>query len=213
MAPFGRRDQRPASGRNGRGRGLLWSLTPDASRWDLSRSAVAVAGLFALAVAVAAPVGSSGTDDTPTPPRILPTMHLRGLDPGTPKGRTAAARLADAVVIWLTTVRPDGQPQASPVWFVLDDGDFLVYSLAGTPRTRNIAAEPKVSLNLDSDAGSALVIVEGTARIIDGPRSVDHAAYQEKYRGHIGRIGHTPASFAARYPVAIRITPERWRIH
>ena len=140
-------------------------------------------------------------------------MDLRGLDPDTPRGRKAAALLADAVVVWLTTVSPGGRPQPSPVWFVVDDGDFLVYSLEGTPRTRNIAANPSVSINLDSNAGSDLVIVEGTARIVDGPSSVDHAGYQSKYARRIPAIGHTPESFAARYPVAIRITPGRWRVH
>ena len=140
-------------------------------------------------------------------------MDLRALDTDTPKGSKAAALLADAVVIWLTTVRSDGQPQASPVWFVLDDGDFLVYSLDDTPRTRNIAGNPRVSINTDSDAGSDLVIVEGVARIVAGPSSVDHPRYQEKYRRHIPAIGHTPESFAKRYPVPIRVTPRQWRVY
>ena len=135
------------------------------------------------------------------------------LDPNTPRGAQAAALLADAVVVWLTTVSPDGQPQASPVWFVVDDGDFLVYSLPDTPRTRNIDTNPKVSLNLDSNAGSDVVSVEGIASIGGAPSSLDHDAYQEKYREHIARIGHTPESFADRYPVPIRITPTRWRVH
>jgi PPOX class probable F420-dependent enzyme len=144
--------------------------------------------------------------------RILLVVVLRGLDPDTPRGRKAAALLADAVIVWLTTVSPDGRPQPSPVWFVVDGGDFLVYSLDGTPRTRNIAVNPAVSVNIDSDAGSDLVIAEGTARIVDGPSSLEHAAYQEKYARRIPAIGHTPESFAGRYSVPIRITPRRWRV-
>jgi PPOX class probable F420-dependent enzyme len=140
-------------------------------------------------------------------------MQLNGLDPDTPKGRKAAALLDDAVVIWLTTVSPDGRPQPSPVWFVLDDGDFLVYSLDDTPRTRNIAGNPRVSINSDSNAGSDFVIAGGTARIVEGPSSLEHDAYQEKYARQIPAIGHTPESFAERYPVAIRITPQRWRVY
>lgn len=135
------------------------------------------------------------------------------IDPTTPEGAKAAALLADATVVWLTTVRADGQPQASPVWFVVDDGDFLVYSIDGTARTRNISRNPLVSLNLDSDAGSDVVTIEATARIVDGPDSLDHPAYQAKYASGIARIGHTPESFAARYRVPIRITPTRWRVH
>lgn len=135
------------------------------------------------------------------------------LDRSTPQGAKGAALIDDAYVVWLTTVRPDGQPQSSPVWFVVDGDEFLLYSLAGTPRTANIASNPRVSLNLDSDAGADVVSIEGTARIVDGPPNLEHAAYQQKYATGITRIGHTPESFSERYSVPIRITPVRWRIH
>jgi PPOX class probable F420-dependent enzyme len=134
-------------------------------------------------------------------------------DRSTPEGAKGASLLDDAYVVWLTTVRPIGQPQASPVWFVVEDDEFLIYSLDDTARTENIATNPRVSLNLDSNAGSDVVTIEGLARVVDGPSSLDHPAYQEKYAAGIGRIGHTPESFADRYSVAIRITPKRWRIH
>jgi len=135
------------------------------------------------------------------------------LDPSDPAGSKARALLEDAYVVWMTTVRPNGQPQSSPVWFVIDNDEFLVYSLDGTARTANIAGNPRVSLNLDSNAGADVVVVEGTARISDDPSSLDMPAYQEKYRTGIGNIGHTPESFAERYSVPIRITPRRWRVH
>ncbi len=134
------------------------------------------------------------------------------LDSSTPTGAKGLALLGDAQVAWLVTVRPDGQPQSSPVWFVIDDDEFLIYSLAGTARTANIDSNPLVSLNLDSDEGSDVVVVEGTARTVDGPPSTDHAAYQDKYRDGIKSIGHTPESFAERYSIALRVTPKRWRI-
>jgi PPOX class probable F420-dependent enzyme len=135
------------------------------------------------------------------------------LDQSTPTGAKGLALLEDALVVWLTTVRPNGQPQTSPVWFVVDNDEFLIYSLDGTARTSNIAANPRVSLNLDSKAGADVVAIEGTARIVDGPPSTAHAEYQEKYREAITDIGHTPESFEERYSVVIRVTPQRWRIH
>ncbi len=135
------------------------------------------------------------------------------LDESTPTGAKALALLEDAQVVWLTTVRPGGQPQSSPVWFVIDDDEFLIYSLAGTARISNIASNPLVSLNLDSNAGADVVAVEGTAREVEGPPSTEHVAYQDKYRDGIQRIGHTPESFAQQYSVVLRITPKRWRIH
>jgi PPOX class probable F420-dependent enzyme len=135
-------------------------------------------------------------------------------DTTTPKGAAAARRLADEMIIWLTTVRPDGQPQTSPVWFLYDDGEFLVYSLAGTARTRNLARSPRVSLNLDGNGtGGDIVTIEGEAHIDEeAPPSTDVPAYQEKYREYIRNNGWTPESFAADYPVALRIRATRARV-
>jgi PPOX class probable F420-dependent enzyme len=135
------------------------------------------------------------------------------LDRSTPQGAKARALISDAYVAWLTTVRPNGQPQSSPVWFVVEDGEFLVFSLADTARIANLAANRRVSLNLDSNAGRDVVAVEGEATVGEGPSSLDIAAYQDKYRDGMRRIGHTPESFAARYPIPIRIKPIRWRVH
>jgi len=135
------------------------------------------------------------------------------LDPNTPQGGRAIARLTDEKIIWLTTVRPNGQPQASPVWFLYLNDEFLIYSLPGTARTSNIEANPRVSLNLDGNGeGGDIVAIEGTARLDPDPApSTDVKPYQEKYAGFIARNGWTPESFAADYPIAIRITPVRSR--
>jgi len=135
------------------------------------------------------------------------------LDPKTPQGGRAIARLIDEKIIWLTTVRPNGQPQTSPVWFLYRDDEFLIYSLPGTARTSNIEANPRVSLNLDGNGeGGDIVAVEGIARLDpDAAPSTEVKPYQEKYAGFIARNGWTPESFAADYPTAIRIMPVRSR--
>jgi len=125
----------------------------------------------------------------------------------------AEQRLRDELVIWLTTVSPSGQPQASPVWFLWDGSEFLVYSLPGTARTRNIEANSRVSLNLDGDGqGGSVVTIEGEARIDRAaPSSTDVPAYAAKYRSKIAGHGWTPESFATDYPIPIRIAPTRAR--
>ena len=135
------------------------------------------------------------------------------LDPSDPRGARALARLADENVIWLTTVRPGGQPQSSPVWFLYEGGEFLIYSLPGTARTANLESNPRVSLNLDGNGeGGDIVSIEGMARIDRAaPPSDRVAAYREKYSGLIAGNGWTAESFAADYPVAIRVTPRRCR--
>lgn len=125
----------------------------------------------------------------------------------------AEQRLRDELIIWLTTVSPSGQPQTSAVWFLWDGAEFLMYSLAGTARTRNIEANPRVSLNLDGDGqGGSVVTIEGEARIeLEAPKSTEVPEYAAKYREKIAGYGWTPESFALDYPIPIRITPTRAR--
>lgn len=122
-------------------------------------------------------------------------------------------RLDAELVAWMTTVSPAGQPQTSPVWFLVQDEALVIYSLAATPRTRNIAANPRVCLNLNSTPeGGQLVIIEGTAEIVpDGVPAFEDTAYVDKYRGPMADLGMTPESFAADYPVRIHVTPTRLR--
>ena len=135
------------------------------------------------------------------------------LDPGNPRHAAAAGRLERELIIWLTTVNAAGQPQSTPVWFLWDRGEALIYGAKNGPKNRNIAANPRVCLHLDGDGkGGSNVILEGTARIdADGPRASDVPAYVSKYSGLIAAYGWTPESFAADYPHVIRVTPTRIR--
>ncbi len=114
---------------------------------------------------------------------------------------------------WLTTVRPDGQPQSVPVWFLGDGEGFLIYPRPATRKLRNIEANPKVNLNLNSnDTGGDAVRPECVAEVLaDGPRATGCGPYMEKYGEGIGRIGSDPGVFARAHPVAIRATPTRWQ--
>jgi PPOX class probable F420-dependent enzyme len=135
------------------------------------------------------------------------------IDPTTERGAAVTKRLEHELVAWLTTVSPDGQPQSSPVWFVWDEGEFLVYSLVVTPRVRNIRANPRVAVNLNSDAtASDVVTFEGEARIVaDAPLPSGVPAFRAKYRHLIEAEGWTVDGHAADYPLAIRVRPTRVR--
>ncbi len=130
-----------------------------------------------------------------------------------PKNPRAAARLDSELIIWLTTVRPNGQPQSSAVWFLLEDGEFLVYSKPDVAKLTNIETNPRVALNLDGNGvGGDIVTIEGRARIVpDQAPAHEVPAFVAKYAERIERNGWTPASFAADYSVPIRIEPTRSR--
>ncbi len=136
------------------------------------------------------------------------------LDETTEFGQRATRRLREDLLGWLTTVSPRGAPQPVPVWFLWDGTSVLVYSKPDTPKLRNIAANPNVSLNLDGNGqGGDIVVLQGQARVSDDPPADAVPDYVEKYAGLIARNSWTPASFAADYSVPLRLDPTRIRGH
>ena len=134
------------------------------------------------------------------------------LDESTEFGARAARRLREEIIGWLTTVTPAGQPQPVPVWFLWDgDRSILLYSRPDKRKLANIAANPRVSLNLDSDGIEAdIVVVWGEMRPSDDPPADEVADYVEKYRGRIEALSwRTPDVFAADFSVPLRIQVSR----
>ncbi len=128
--------------------------------------------------------------------------------------RTALATILDRDLIgFLTAVDGDGQPQTSPVWFVRDGDDIVVYNKPDTPRLDSIAANPKVAFNLRGDrAAIGMAVFEGNAVLEpDLPPAEDFPGYVEKYHREIESLGWTPETFSADYSVGIRITVTRVR--
>ena len=129
------------------------------------------------------------------------------IDEGTEFGARVARRLREESVVWLTTMTPSGAPLPRPVGFLWDGGEVVsMYSQPGA-RVRNIAANPKVTLNFDGDGrGGDIVVLSGTAQADrDAPAADANPPYLEKYAAQIERFGMTPASYAARFSVPIRI--------
>jgi PPOX class probable F420-dependent enzyme len=132
------------------------------------------------------------------------------LDTSTEFGARVARRLAEEEIIWLTTVSPAGRPLPSPVWFLWEQERLLIYSQPGTPKLRNVALNPAVSLHFNSDhEGGDVVILAGRATFDPNqPPADDMPPYLAKYRAAIERIGMTPTSFAESYSEAIWVVPE-----
>ena len=135
------------------------------------------------------------------------------LDETTEFGRHATRRLREEIIGWLTTVTPDGGPRPIPVWFLWDgDRSILLYSRPDKRKLANIAANPRVSLNLDSDGVDAdIVICWGQVRVSDDPPADQVPDYVTKYAVRIEALGWTPEGFAADFSVPLRI--ELSRIH
>jgi PPOX class probable F420-dependent enzyme len=129
------------------------------------------------------------------------------IDESTEFGARVARRLREEIVVWMTTVTPAGAPVPRPVWFVWDGADAVVMYSQPRLRTRNLEANPRMTLNFDGDGdGGDIVVLSGTAAV-DGdlPPASDNPEYLAKYDEHIARIGMSPDSFAREYSVPVRI--------
>jgi PPOX class probable F420-dependent enzyme len=123
-------------------------------------------------------------------------------------------RLREEKIAWLTTVRSNGVPQPTPVWFLWEDSRFLIYSQPRAKKIRNIANNPRVAINLNSDLwGNRIVVVTGMASVdANATPANEIPAYVEKYYEGILQIKMTPETMAKEYSTAIYVTPS-WIRH
>lgn len=133
------------------------------------------------------------------------------IDETTEFGSRVARHLREEHVVWLTTVTPTGAPLPRPVGFLWDGGEIVsVYSQPGA-RVRNIASNPKVTLNFAGDGqGGDIVILDGTAEIVAGaPSAAENEAWVAKYARDWERGRMTAEFFAERFSVPVRIRISR----
>lgn len=92
--------------------------------------------------------------------------------------------LERAVVVTLVTLMPDGQPQASPVWFKYDGAHILISTVRGRQKARNMAANPRVTVLLvDPDDAYRYLEVRGVVDAITEDGALDLInALAKKYR-------------------------------
>jgi PPOX class probable F420-dependent enzyme len=134
------------------------------------------------------------------------------LDPADPDQARALERLTNDTVVWLTTVSPKLRPQPSAVWFLWDGETVLVYS-ADSARIKNIAVNPQVALNFNSDEhGDDISILYGEAAIdTQTPPAKDLAGYRARYDKRVPAIGMNWDTMSDRYRIPIRINLTGYR--
>ena len=110
-------------------------------------------------------------------------------------------RLETEANIWLATVRPDGRPHLTPVWFAWYQEKLYACIQARSVKCRNLRQNSRVSLSLEN--GSNVVICEGTARFVTEPWPATIASiFRQKYEWNI--------LTDSEYDRLLEITPARW---
>ncbi|TLS43363.1 pyridoxamine 5'-phosphate oxidase [Streptomyces montanus] len=89
------------------------------------------------------------------------------LSPLSPPGAAVRDRLAQEKHAWLCTVRPDGSPHVTPVWFVFLQGSWWIGADGRSVKVRNVEKFSRVSLTLED--GRFPVVAEGEAVLHRGP--------------------------------------------
>ncbi|WP_340560407.1 PPOX class F420-dependent oxidoreductase [Streptomyces sp. GSL17-111] len=113
------------------------------------------------------------------------------------------------VFITVTTIQPDGGPQASPVW-VKRDGDDVVFSTTlGRRKEKNLRRDPRISIVVQPAErpyqyaeirGRATITTEGGQELID--------ELSMKYVGK--RYGEfNPGAAQEPERVVVRVTPDK----
>jgi PPOX class probable F420-dependent enzyme len=133
-----------------------------------------------------------------------------------------AERLADAriqaflgtkEVVVLATVRPDGGPAATPMWFLLDRDAISMVSVAATPKLANLQHDSRVAIVAEAGTRGDIRGVEVRGRATILPESETRQALVErlhaKYHPDLERRWGRRAMPADR--VLFRIVPEHVR--
>jgi PPOX class probable F420-dependent enzyme len=116
----------------------------------------------------------------------------------------AEERLAAARNYWVCTTRPDGRPHAMPVWGLWHEGAFYFSSSPDSRKARNLAANPAVTVHLES--GDEVVIVEGGAEVESEEALLTQLAaeYSRKYSFEVSFTGGRPLN------VVVPVTAYAW---
>ena len=113
----------------------------------------------------------------------------------------ALEKLTQAANIWFASVRSDGRPHLTPVWFVYYGRHLYLSIDPKSIKNRNLASNPNVSLALED--GSHPLICEGQAALLQQPYSPEIVAmFQKKYDWDIRED--------EQYSQLVEITPRKW---
>jgi PPOX class probable F420-dependent enzyme len=84
----------------------------------------------------------------------------------------------------VTTIQPDGAPQASVVWVKRDGDDVLFSTVKHRRKSRNLVADPRASVVIYEAANPYEYLeIRGTATIIDDPEGSLIEELAQKYTG------------------------------
>ena len=113
--------------------------------------------------------------------------------------------LADANFAHLATVRPDGSPQSSVMWFEWTGERLLFTHTSGRQKTKNVQHEPRVAVSIhDPESPYRTLEVRGVVEsIVPDPDAAFYRRLQARY-------GRTNKVYDADQRIVISVRPTRF---
>jgi PPOX class probable F420-dependent enzyme len=110
----------------------------------------------------------------------------------------------------LATIGPGNRPHAVPVWYLYEDGTFIILMGRGSQKHRNIERHQDVTLVIDRrDLPYYAVTVQGTATIDPSPSPELRLRLATRYLGETGGAAYT-ARTADMDAITIQVRPEKF---
>jgi PPOX class probable F420-dependent enzyme len=124
----------------------------------------------------------------------------------------AGSFLRDRPNLVLSTIRRDGSPQSSVVWFLWTGTSFLISTVDTTAKWRNLQRDPRCSICVDDPGGGRMVVAYGVATLHSDDIHSRTADLVAKYypgepkraEAHVQRIFDAPAK-----RVIIEVVPDQ----
>ena len=117
---------------------------------------------------------------------VLITLGLTGAVWAQEDKRTVESFLAESRNATLATIRANGTPQLTPVWFVWDGEQFIITMTTERVKYKNLVRDARMSLCIDDVTGFGYVTAEGKAEIREQDIWADTRKILVKYRGEAG---------------------------
>jgi len=73
--------------------------------------------------------------------------------------------LSEGHIARISTVRRDGSPHVTPVWFLWEDGEVIIITYRDSVKVKNIRRDNRVAIVVDTADPGKGVIIEGEAGI------------------------------------------------
>lgn len=108
----------------------------------------------------------------------------------------------------LATLMPDGRPQLTPIWYMLEDGKIIVNTTPDRVKYKNVLRDPRVCFLVDD--GYPYVAIFGKARVAkERDSQKDIEALAVRYHGEEKGKRQAREYFSKQERVSLEILPER----